>query len=139
MKSGLIVWILVGVIFIAMMVAMFSLVGNKTTTDNSIQWSNDLNGALSKAQSTNHLVLADVYAPWCGYCKSMDKNTFTDPRVQQKLSNYVLVKINGDQNSELMKKYQIYSYPTILILDSSGNIVKTIVGYQSPESLINQI
>jgi thiol:disulfide interchange protein DsbD len=81
----------------------------------------------------------DVYAPWCGYCKEMDQKTFQDPQVQQKLSNYVLLKVNGDENPDFMNKYQVYSYPTILILDSGGNLVKTISGYQSPEDFINMI
>ena len=69
----------------------------------------------------------------------MDKNTFQDSKVQQKLSNYVLVKVNGDENPDFMNKYHIYSYPTVLILDQSGNLVKTISGYQEAEDFVNMI
>lgn len=138
MKTKYIVLGALVILFLAV-VALFSMTSNNSTSENNIQWNTDLNNALNTAQSTNKLVLVDVYAPWCGYCKEMDQKTYTDPTVQQKLVNYVLVKVDGDQNPELMKKYQIYSYPTVLILDSSGNVVKTISGYQSPDDFINQI
>ncbi len=122
--------------------AVFSLSADKdqSTEQNTLNWNTDLNSAFSTAQSTNKLVLVDFYAPWCTYCKQMDEKTFSDPRVQQKLSsNYVLVKINGDQNPDLVQKYQVYGYPTILILDSSENVVKNISGYQDPDTFLNLI
>lgn len=133
--------VIIAVAFLALISLGFLFISgddNQSTTE-SLNWNTDLNSALTKAQNTNKLVLVDVYAPWCGYCKEMDKNTFQNPQVQQKLSNYVLVKVNGDENPDFMKKYQVYGYPTILILDSAGNLVKTISGYQSPDDFINMI
>lgn len=70
----------------------------------------------------------------------MDKNTFSSPEVQEKLSqNYVLVKIDVDKNPGPSSKYQAYSLPTMLILDSEGNEINRIIGYQSPENLLGQI
>lgn len=142
MKTKYIILIAVIVLIVAMGITFFLMADDSTTnssTSDNLQWNTDLNSALQEAQNNNKSVFVDVYASWCTYCKAMDQNTYTDSRVQQKLSNYVLVKINGDQNPDLMEKYQIYSYPTILILDSNGNVVKTISGYQSPDDLINQI
>lgn len=133
--------VIIAVAFLALISLGFLFISgddNQSTTE-SLNWNTDLNSALTKSQNTNKLVLVDVYAPWCGYCKEMDKNTFQNPQVQQKLSNYVLVKVNGDENPDFMKKYQVYGYPTILILDSAGNLVKTISGYQSPDDFINMI
>jgi thiol:disulfide interchange protein DsbD len=133
--------IIIAVAFLALVLVGFLVIStdNNQTSSEGLKWHTDLNSALNTAQSTNKMVLVDVYAPWCSWCKEMDKNTYQNPQVQQKLSNYVLLKVNGDENPDFMKKYQIYGYPTVLILDSSGNLVNTISGYQSPEDFINMI
>ncbi len=139
MKIGFVA-IIIAVILAGVLGAyLLTSTDNDASSSDGLKWETDFNSALNTAQNTNKLILVDVHAPWCGYCKEMDKNTLQDARVTQKLSNYVLLKINGDENPEFMKRYQIYSYPTILILDSSGNLVKTISGYQSPENFVNMI
>jgi len=138
MKIGLIV--IIGLVLLGLVFAAFMLIPtDKNESSKSLNWHTDLNSALNTAQNSNKLVLVDVYAPWCGWCKEMDKNTFQNPQVQQKLSNYVLVRVNGDDNPDFTRKYQVYSYPTILIMDSTGNLIKTITGYQDPEDFINMI
>ena len=132
---------IIAVAFLAVVALGFLYISSYNSQSSSVnlKWNTDLNSALNTAQNTNKLVLVDVYAPWCGWCKEMDKNTFRDSKVQQKLSNYVLVKVNGDENPDFMNKYHIYSYPTVLILDQSGNLVKTISGYQEAEDFVNMI
>lgn len=140
MKIGHIAFI-IAVVAIGLVLAGYVLTstdGNESSSG-SLNWSTDINSALNTAKETNKPVLVDVYASWCSYCKQMDENTFQNSQVQQKLLNYVLVKVNGDENPDFVKKYQIYGYPTILIMDSSGNLVKKIYGYQSPEDFINMI
>lgn len=131
--------VIMAVVVFVLLILFLSPEKNKTVEQGSLNWNNDLNSALTMAQNANKPVLVDFYASWCTYCREMDENTFMDPQVQQKLSGYILVKINGDQNPELLKKYQIYGYPTILLLDSNGNVIKTISGYQSPDNFVNMI
>lgn len=53
--------------------------------------------------------------------------------------SYVVVIINVNDNPEIAGKYNVYSTPTILILDSEGNELKSIEGYYGPKDLINMI
>lgn len=104
----------------------------------NIQWNTDLNAALELAQKSNKLVFADFYADWCGYCKQLDEDTFVNQNVKEKFSqSYVLVKINVDQNPELASKYQVYSLPTMIIMDSNGNVIKRQEGFVSAGELLN--
>ena len=137
---------LVGMVIIVAALLVVGLVisnsTNKETENNSdtLKWNDNLDQAIQEAKATNKTIFVDFYADWCTYCGEMDKNTFTSPEVQEKLShNYVLVKIDVDKNPEPSSKYQAYSLPTMLILDSNGNEIKRIVGYQSPEKLLSQI
>lgn len=121
--------------------AVSTLTSNKTTNNNStLNWTTNINQAMQEAKATNKTIFADFYGDSCSYCKEMDEGTYTDPQVMAKLSqNYVLLKVNVNENPSLSSKYQAYSLPTMVIMDSNGNEIKRIIGYQSPEQLLNQI
>ncbi|MBW4258150.1 thioredoxin family protein [Methanobacterium subterraneum] len=132
------------VIIISLLVLVLSihtLTSNETESNtSSIQWGNDLNQAMEEAKKSNKTIFIDFYADWCSYCGDMDEETFTDPQVKEKLTlNYVLLKVDVDKNPDLSSKYRAYSLPTIVIVDSSGNEIKRIIGYQTPEQLLSQI
>ena len=82
----------------------------------------DLQGELAKASSQGKLVMLDFYADWCVYCKDYEKYVFTDPRVQQALSNVVLlqadVTANDEQDKSLLKHVNVTAPPAILFFDT---------------------
>jgi thioredoxin 1 len=109
-----------------------------TNSEINIQWNTDLNAAFKLAQKSNKLVFVDFYADWCGYCKQLDEDTFVNQNVKQKFSqSYVLVKINVDQNPDLASKYQVYGLPTLIVMDSNGNVIKRQEGFVSAGELLN--
>jgi thioredoxin 1 len=104
----------------------------------NLQWNTDLNSGLKMALKSNKLVFIDFYADWCGYCKKLDTETFSNNAVKQKFAqSYVLVKVNVDQNPDLASKYNIYGLPTVVILDSSGNELKRQEGFVTAQQLLN--
>ncbi|MDO5836500.1 MAG: thioredoxin family protein [Methanobacterium sp.] len=132
------------VIIISLLVIGLSIhtLTSKETESNtsSIQWGNDLNQTMEEAKKSNKTIFIDFYADWCSYCGKMDEEAFTDPQVVEKLTqNYVLLKVDVDKNPGLSSKYTAYSLPTMVIVDSSGNEIKRIIGYQTPEQLLSQI
>lgn len=76
------------------------------------------------AQAKGKLVMLDFYADWCVACKKFEKYTFIDPRVQQALSDTVLlqanVTANNAQDVALLKHLQVLGLPTILFFDVQG-------------------
>nr|WP_153880293.1 protein-disulfide reductase DsbD [Citrobacter freundii] len=81
-----------------------------------------LNQALAEAKGKP--VMLDLYADWCVACKEFEKYTFSDPLVQQALSNSVLlqadVTANNAQDVALLKHLQVLGLPTILFFDAQG-------------------
>ncbi|WP_260862307.1 protein-disulfide reductase DsbD [Citrobacter sp. Marseille-Q6884] len=82
----------------------------------------ELNQAL--AQAKGRPVMLDLYADWCVACKEFEKYTFSNPQVQQALSNTVLlqadVTANNAQDVALLKHLQVLGLPTILFFDAQG-------------------
>lgn len=114
-----------------------SLDANTTSKSSSeIKWYTNLDSAIKEAQNTNKQIFAVFSASWCPACQQLESETLVDDNVKQKISqNYVAVKIDVDTNPELSSKYGIYSIPTIVFMNSNGEVIKKIEGYQSPDQL----
>ena len=86
------------------------------------------------AKSQNKLVFIDVYTDWCLPCKMMDEDVFSDKKLGQYFNdNFVSHKANGESMSgaDIAKLYEVLGYPTLLFIDSNGNLLvkKTGVAY----------
>lgn len=105
-----------------------------------IQFQNaNLKSALKAAQEQNKIVFVDVYASWCGPCKMLDRQTFSNKKVGEYFNNkFISVKINGEtsEGREIMSEYQLRSYPTLLFLDEKGNVISKNTGFHSAKELL---
>lgn len=62
-----------------------------------IKWV-DFNTGLSQAQQTGKLAVIDCYTDWCGWCKVMDKKTFSDPKIIERINEkYIAIKFNPEK------------------------------------------
>ena len=94
--------------------------------------------ALDRAAKENKYIMVDAYTDWCGWCKVMDKETFTDPDVAAVVNeNFIPVKINFEKGIgiELSMKFRVNSYPTILFFNPQGQLVHIQHGYMNPNQL----
>ncbi len=92
-------------------------------------WLTDYDAALKTAQATNKLVVIDFFATWCGPCRMMERNTFADEKVRQRLAGFVPLKIDVDKQPKLAARYGIEAMPTTLVVDATGKPLATAVGY----------
>ncbi|PCJ65593.1 MAG: hypothetical protein COA58_09300 [Bacteroidetes bacterium] len=71
--------------------------------EGKINWV-DFNTGFALAQNEGKIAIIDCYTEWCGWCKVMDKKTFTNQRVIDRINEkYVAIKFNP----ELPGKYNI--------------------------------
>jgi len=94
---------------------------------------------LEKAQSEDKLIFLDAYAEWCGPCKMMSKNVFTDEQVANFYNDkFINAKIDMEKGEgvELARKYKVQAYPTLLYIDGEGSIAHRAIGYRGAEQLI---
>ena len=108
-----------------------------------LTWSKDLDGAMLQARTQHKLVLVDVYATWCGWCKKLESDTFSDPIVAASLTkNFILVKMEADDHGAgqaFANKNGVRGLPTIIILDASGKVRGSITGYLSPADFMAKV
>ena len=121
-----------------------------------IEWMN-INDALVKLQNEPRKLLVDVYTDWCGWCKVMDKSTYSDTNIIEYINDkYYPVKLNAEQKENIIigdKTFKFIQngsrgyhelaayllngnlgYPATVIIDENSNIIQIISGYKkAPE------
>ncbi|NOU62073.1 thioredoxin fold domain-containing protein [Marinifilum caeruleilacunae] len=97
------------------------------------------NEALAKAKAENKMLFMDCYTVWCGPCKALSKNVFPQKEVGEYYNaNFVNLKMDMEKGEgpELLKKYDVKGFPTLLFLDAEGNVLYKRVGGTDPAGLI---
>lgn len=98
-----------------------------------------LREALETAKQEKKPVFVYVYATWCGQCKNLKKSFKDETAAAYFNKNFINVAIDGETEGgeEVLFKYGIRAYPTLLILDGSGRLQTKTTGYLTPYLLTN--
>jgi thiol-disulfide isomerase/thioredoxin len=93
--------------------------------------------ASKQAAQSGKIVLVDFYTTWCGPCKLLDKNTWTDAAVIQLLEQKtVALRIDAETEVALSKRYKIEAYPSVLLIKPDGTEIDRLVGYKEPKAFM---
>ena len=131
----------IGILFVALtsLLIMTSVSSVKVTTE--IEFDHmTLEEAKALSVKSGKLIFIDCYTDWCGPCKRMAATSFKDPVVGKLYNdNFINLKIEMEKNPEgrdLAARYKVRAYPTLLIIDGKGNLIRQVVGMQSKDGLI---
>lgn len=142
------------VMSVALMLSCISIFaqGNKKEDKNKakgIEWIS-FEEAEQKMKLAPKKVIIDVYTDWCGWCKVLDKKTYSNPQLIDYVNkNFYAIKFNAEQKSAFMfmgKKWEYQasnkanelaiqlmqgrmSYPTTVFMEEGFTDVQPIPGY----------
>ena len=86
---------------------------------------------LQAAKDSGKPVLVDFFTEWCGWCKVMDRDVFSDAGVVEFANAKILlfrVDAEKGEGPALAKKYGVNGYPTFVFMDGTGSELDRQVG-----------
>jgi thiol:disulfide interchange protein DsbD len=88
-------------------------------------------------QTAGRPAMLDFYADWCVSCKEMDRFTFSDPAIRQRLAHALLLRadVTDDTpaNRALLKRFSLFGPPGTIFFDAQGHEVAgvRVAGFQN--------
>jgi thiol:disulfide interchange protein len=102
-----------------------------------VPWRNDFDAAKAEAARVKKPLFLDFTAEWCGPCQELKRTTWSDLRVADALSSgYVPVKVDVDQQPGLAMAYHVDGYPSLVVLDEQGRVVRAQSGWIGPDEFL---
>ena len=98
--------------------------------------------ALKRAEVEDKLLFVDCFTTWCGPCKRLSKVVFKDSLVADYFNRHFVnlkMDMEKDEGVELRKKYGVHAYPTLLFINSSGEVVYRLVGAEDALELLKKV
>lgn len=134
---------------------------NITTNAQEINWLT-FNEALIAQEKKPKKIIIDAYTDWCGWCKKMDNDTFSNLDVIEYINkNFYAVKFNAEGNETVILKGKTYSnpqyipnkkgrnyshqlssyfsvrgFPSMVFLDKKANLMAVEPGYKAPDGML---
>ena len=108
-----------------------------------VEWQSYSDSVVEKAAQDGVPVIVDFTADWCIPCTELEEKTFSDPRVVEKMSRFLAVRVDLTKGSseyakELRGRYHVAGVPTVVFIGSHGKELPELrfVGFVGPDSLL---
>lgn len=132
-----------------------------TLSAQKIKWMT-MNDAVAAQANNPKKIFVDMYTNWCGPCKMLDRNTFSNKDVIDYINaNFYAVKFNAEGNEAITANGQTFTnpdydpakaqrrnsshqfarymgvraYPTVLFIGEDGNLINRVKGYKTPQQM----
>lgn len=134
------------------------LIFAQTTSSEKITWYS-FEDAAKLNEQVHKKVFIDVFTEWCGWCKVLDKNTFSNPVIIKIMNeNFIAVKLDAERKDTVYfngyaftnpnptgyrSPHQLassmlkgrMSYPSMVFMDDSMRLITTVQSYLKPTEL----
>ncbi|WP_421764837.1 thioredoxin family protein [Ekhidna sp.] len=126
---------------------------------NEVKWLT-FEEAMALHEKEPRKLIIDLYTDWCGWCKVMDKNTYTNPVIATYINeNFYPIKFNAEQKEPVefnghtfeflpdagrkgthsiayaVTGNNLSGYPMTVFMDEELRIIQPISGYLKPNQM----
>ena len=130
----------VSIIIVALVSVFAFKKSNKLNDDEGIKFNQiSLKEAEEIATKKNKLILVYFHAKWCGPCRQMKMETFSNKEVGDFYNkNFINVSFDVDEGEgrSLSQTFQVSNIPYFLVLDKNKNMVGKTYGYYSSQDFL---
>ncbi|MDY6852890.1 MAG: thioredoxin fold domain-containing protein [Thermodesulfobacteriota bacterium] len=121
---------------VLILLAFFVILSSGPAGAGELNW-NDYTKGMEIGEQLEKKIFINFYAGWCKYCHKLEKETFGDQTVADYLSeNFVLIRVNADQNKDLATSYSVRGLPMSWFVDHSGKKIGPLPGFVPPETFL---
>lgn len=99
-----------------------------------VDWQDWKPQIFTQAKQQERLILLDMTAKWCQFCRKMDEVTYKDPGVTKIIQqHFIAVRADEANYPELVERYKKDPLPLTVVFDSKGNEIYKRSGYMKPQ------
>ena len=109
-----------------------NLFGNPT----SIQWVEGFEEAFARAKKTGRPLMVKFTADWCGPCKALDREAFSDKKVIALSQRFVCTKVDIDKHGEIAEKYDVAGIPRVIMLSPGNETLSDFMGQRPTKDVL---
>lgn len=124
-------------------------ISDKPTRKSNLDWKNFSEG-IQLSKEENKKLLVNVFTTWCGWCKKMDSNTYTDSLVIKYLNEkFIYSKMNAESDNKHLFENVEYterqisqglgatSYPATIFFDENNQAITLLPGYLEADKFLD--
>ena len=95
---------------------------------------------LAQAAREDKLVFLDFWADWCGWCKRLDTDVFSNGAVVREMADLLCLAVDKETEAggALAQRYGVAPLPTVMFLDAEGQVLDAIVGYVPADEFLQR-
>jgi thioredoxin-related protein len=137
---------------ILLAIAVVFVCGSFKISSDELKWL-DWNTGYPLGQKTGKIILVDAYTDWCGWCKKMDRDTYTNQKIISILNkDFIIIKFNPeikdvtyDLDGQKVSGRELFTqltqgkstgFPTTYFIEPNKKQIQIAAGYLGPEDFL---
>ncbi len=123
-------------LILLIIISLFSLQSFASETKTQVKWHEWSDKAFALAARENKLILLDISAEWCQFCKKMKAVTYKDADVIKIINdNYIAINADIETTADVQMLYGNFGVPGTVILTSERDELNKRLGYIAPQQM----